>query len=438
MTRCFLWLVLAMVSLGGTAVLAQDAPTSDGSMLRVYVLTMQPGEAVYEKFGHNAIWIHDAGVGRDYAYNYGQFTFEDNFVWNFLSARMWYWMDRDPAAAVVRYYAEIQGRTVWAQELNLTPRQKERLRDRLELNKRPENKKYLYDYYTANCSTKVLDVLDEVLDGRVNQSLRAQPAPMTYRDHTRRSMRSNLIVYVALHAALGPYADQPLTAREEAFLPEKLQEHLRKVTVLDSGGNAVPLVLAETVVGQGTKSIQQIEVPQWAGRFFVAGLLVGVALVILARMAPRRSWAKAGVVLLAWVWTLIIGVGGATMFGFLFTSHVAAHRNENLLQVNPLALALVVLMPAMVLGYRWAYRPAVAIAGVIAGGAVLGFLMQALPWFNQVNGEIIALALPINAGLAAAAWTLSRTIPIRSAEVPLEVSPAASSGKPGKKSKRRK
>lgn len=407
-------LAMGVLLLLGRPLLAQ---TNDGSALRVYILTMQPGEAVYEKFGHNAIWIHDASTGKDTAYNYGQFTFEDRFIWNFLTARMMYWVDDDPALDVVNYYVRVQGRTVWAQELNLTPPQRAALKDLLDRNCRPENRKYLYDYYVANCSTKVLDKLDEVVGGRIKETLAKQPTGMTYRDHTRRSMRENLVVYIALHAALGPYADRPLSAYEEAFLPEKLQEHLRKVMVPDSGGNLTPLVVSEMVVGKGNRPIVQVTVPNWLIWFLLVGLGVGGLLVLLARMAPKRRWAKVGFVLLAWAWTLVIGVGGTTILGFWFTTHVAAHRNENLLQVSPLGLVLVVLIPALVLGYRWAYRPAVGVAGVVLAGGVLGFLMQALPWFNQVNGEIIALALPINAGLAVAAWQLARTIPVRSADV---------------------
>jgi hypothetical protein len=38
---------------------------------------------------------------------------------------------------------------------------------------------------------------------------------------------------------------------------------------------------------------------------------------------------------------------------------------------------------------------------------VLGLLLKVLPWFHQVNGEIVALALPINLAVAWAAWCLA-------------------------------
>ena len=38
-------------------------------------MTFGPGRQVWERFGHNAIWIHDPVHGTDEAYNYGLFDF---------------------------------------------------------------------------------------------------------------------------------------------------------------------------------------------------------------------------------------------------------------------------------------------------------------------------------------------------------------------------
>jgi hypothetical protein len=43
----------------------------------------------------------------------------------------------------------------------------------------------------------------------------------------------------------------------------------------------------------------------------------------------------------------------------------------------------------------------------MAALSVLGLLLKVLPWFHQVNGEIVALALPINCAIAWAAWVLA-------------------------------
>jgi hypothetical protein len=83
-----------------------------------------------------------------------------------------------------------------------------------------------------------------------------------------------------------------------------------------------------------------------------------------------------------------------------FTDHVMAYRNENLFQVNPLVLALAVLVPLGLGGSGRAARWARALALGLAGLSLLGLVLQVLPGFDQVNGQVIALALPIHLGFA--------------------------------------
>ena len=74
-------------------------------------------------------------------------------------------------------------------------------------------------------------------------------------------------------------------------------------------------------------------------------------------------------------------------------------RNENLLQFDVLSLALAVVLPLAIARAR-AVRAARTLSIVIAAIAFVGFAMQILPWFNQVNGEVIALTLPAHLALA--------------------------------------
>ena len=85
-----------------------------------------------------------------------------------------------------------------------------------------------------------------------------------------------------------------------------------------------------------------------------------------------------------------------------FTDHWVTYRNENVLQIGPLALVVAGLLPGAVLGRPAALRAARAFATIIAALSVAGLLLQVIPGLDQANGEIIALALPANAGLALA------------------------------------
>jgi hypothetical protein len=107
--------------------------------------------------------------------------------------------------------------------------------------------------------------------------------------------------------------------------------------------------------------------------------------------------------ILAVLWTFILGSAGLFLaWGELFTGHVAVYHNENLLHFNPLAILLVVLIPLMLAGRKWAMRPAriVMIAVVLCG--LIGLLLKSFPFFYQCNWGMIALTLPPNLGLLCA------------------------------------
>src|SRR5215218_7066159 len=231
-------------------------PSRADTTLRVYLLTMGPGDEVWEKFGHNAIWVHDPQRGGDPAYNYGMFDFQqENFILNFARGRMLYWMEGFDAFVTLDHYRALN-RSVWAQELNLTPAQARTVRDYLEWNQRPENRFYRYDYYRDNCSTRVRDVLDRVLGGALKAATASVPSGVTYRWHTRRLVgegAANLPIYTAINTGLGPAADRQVSKWDEMFLPMRLRDEVRALKVRDAGGNLVPLVAREQTVFTATR-----------------------------------------------------------------------------------------------------------------------------------------------------------------------------------------
>ena len=158
-------------------------------------MTMGPGAEVWERFGHNAIWIHDPTAEPDTAYNYGLFDFrQENFLLRFARGEMWYWMAGFPAEAYVQTYVE-DNRSVWLQELNLPPAARLELRRFLRWNERPANRFYHYDYYNDNCSTRVRDAIDRVIGGAIRQQTAAHadgqhvslPYPTPHRQRPARS-----------------------------------------------------------------------------------------------------------------------------------------------------------------------------------------------------------------------------------------------------------
>ncbi|HET6232500.1 MAG TPA: DUF4105 domain-containing protein [Longimicrobiaceae bacterium] len=380
----------------------------NGDSVRVYVMTFGPGDDVWEKFGHNAIWVHDPVAGTDQAYNYGMFDFrQENFVLRFVQGRMLYWMAGFDAGFTLDHYRQ-QNRDVWVQELNLTPAQRAELRDFLVWNQRDENRFYRYDYYRDNCSTRVRDAMDRVLHGALRARWGNVPTATTYRSHTERLTADDVPTYTGLMIGLAQPADRRITAWEEMFLPMRLRDYLRTAGTHDAAGRVVPLVRTERQMVQAVgRPAERTAPPQRIAWYLLAGVTIGGVIVLLGMRARRSGAARFGFAALASLWLILIGFGGLILLGlWTLTDHAIAYRNENLFQFDPVALPLILLVPCMAYGARWAARPAARIAVIAAALSVLGFALQALPWFYQVNGVVIALALPVHVALAYTALRL--------------------------------
>jgi len=377
---------------------AQDPP---GSHLKVYLMTMGTGGEIYERFGHNAIWIRDTAAGTDRIYNFGTFEVEPTFTGiilfgaKFAMGPQRYWLGVDTSLdhtiAVYRYFK----RDVVAQELNLSPTQRTDLASRLAINAREENKYYWYDYFRDNCSTRVRDILDVELGGALKQATTGKPAAGTLRFHTRRSITNNIPLFIGIDAAFGPNVDKPLDQWDEMFLPEKVQQRVRELKVAGADGTPQPLVAKEFPLL--TLGIFRVEPkpPQWGGPLFVTGLLVA-GLVRLA--AGRGALAKVGRVV-GGAWMLLMGIGGVILlFFWIFTQHVATWANHNLLLMSPLALALV---PAFWhragrTPPRWTPVVAIVVMASVAVGAVL-----AIPGVGGQRSELVGALVILPTFLAA-------------------------------------
>jgi hypothetical protein len=290
----------------------------------------------------------------------------------------------------------------------MSPEARRELQEFLEWNERPENRFYHYDYYRDNCSTRVRDALDRALQGRIRQETSELATGRTYRFHTRRLTENDPLVYTGLLLALGQPVDRPISAWEEMFLPLALREHLRSITVPGSDGRPTPLVRSERTLFESTGTPPPDRPPFWTRIYLGIGIVLGSGIFLAGAKAHRSRLARAGLIGVSGTWALVVGMVGLVLVGLWgLTDHAAAFHNENLLQANPLALALLWLLPKAARGAT--DRRALVAAGIVAGLSLLGLVLKPLSSFYQVNGEIIALALPIHLGVATGVWRLRRS-----------------------------
>ena len=394
---------LSIATIGGLS-FAQEIPLADnGSNFDVALITFGPGTEVWERFGHNAIQIRDRSTGEARLYNYGIFDFDqENFFLNFARGRMMYHMAVGDSAEEFPVYRD-EGRWIVEQDLNLEPAQRAKLATFLNWNARPENSNYRYDYFTANCSTRVRDALDMVVDGAIRQQTVSPSRGFTYRMDALRLMRPETLLTIGIDAGLGPFADRNLSYWDESFVPMELMRHMREIHRVDAAtGASVPLVAREVRLAEARIPDPLDVPPDWFWRALIVGVAIGLALIVLAR-AASRAWARMAFGLFAIVSAIVLSAGGLVLLGlWLLTDHVSAWRNENILLFDPLCLLL---LPAWFGSFRarWlssTFARAVGLTVALLAG--LALFIKVFPAFPQDNRFWLALLLPIHLGFAAA------------------------------------
>ena len=391
LARPLAWmLVLAMLLAMPPLALAAAAP-------RIGVMTMQPGEVFFERFGHDAIVVVDPDSGEAVSYNFGFFDpSEPDFLSRFIRGEMMYHLVALPATQDLAQY-QAAGRGVSMQWLDLEPEQARALAALLAERARPENSRYRYDYFTANCATQVRDALDTAMGGALKAQLAGRSRGNTYRSEAVRLASPAPWMWLGFDLGLGPYADRALSRWEEAFVPMRLADSLREAR----NRQGRPLVQSEQELLPHLIAPEPVEAPRRWWPWLLAGLSLATA-IFAARRRPRLL---AGFALPLW---LLCGLAGALLvFLWGFTAHQAGWANRNLFLLSPLCLFLlpgaIALLRRRVPGRL--FRP---LLWAVAAIAMLGWILQWLSLQPQYNLSWIALLLPVHVALALALGRRSR------------------------------
>lgn len=189
---CMLWVLLG-------AVLSSAAQAKP----EFYLVTYGPGTEVWERFGHNALWLRDRVTGEDRLFNYGFFDFQQKgFFKNFLLGRMLYFAAATEPSDEFAFYQRYN-RTITYQRLNLSDEQAQHLAQLLKRSVQPEHREYLYDYFLDNCSTRVRDAIDEALGQHLVQQSDALPADTTFRESALTLVQDDFLLYLGIQRVWG-------------------------------------------------------------------------------------------------------------------------------------------------------------------------------------------------------------------------------------------
>jgi len=369
----------------------------------VFLVTVGPGDLVWERFGHNGLVIRDKERGFNQIFHWGLFSFQSENFWpRYIRGEMLYAMGSIGADVFVQLNTE-SDRNVWVQKLSLTTDQKNKLAHFLIENDTDASRTYRYDYYLDNCSTRVRDAIDQVLGDVIARALQGKETGESFRSHTRRLLQGLPMAYLASQLVLGNPGDRDISIWEETFTPMALRRHLNTVALEDGS----PLVLSDRQIFHSKSIKEPTEIKSFLLIFSGIGFSLGLCFAVLGHFTTKGCrWSRVGLGLLGSLWGLLSGlVGTLLLLGWFFTEHRFWYWNENLLQYNPLSLALAFLFPILLLRGHLPRRAA-QLSYAIVALSVAGLLLQILPGFDQVNGEIIALTLPVHVGLS---WAAGRT-----------------------------
>jgi hypothetical protein len=370
-------LLLVFILLSDTAF--AQMPLSDSAQISVITCGPYQGE-LYSAFGHSAIRVYDPASGRDLAFNYGVFDFDQpNFYLNFTRGHLLYKLGVYPYDLFRDYYIS-HNRFVHEQILDLTQEEKQKVMDYLFWNAQPENVNYLYDYFYNNCATKIRDVFADVFGDSITFDGSYITTTYTIRDLTEIYLQQQPWGDLGIDVCLGLPMDKKISAYEYMFLPDYVESGFNHATL-----NGKPIV-KETV------SVYEAEPEEQSFSFIHPWIVFGLFLLITI-IITLLDWRKKK--LTKWFDVFVFSIAG--WLGLLLfilwvaTDHKAAANNFNLLWAFPLhAVAAPMLFRAKYDGFVKRYFMATGIV-LIATLLFWSFLPQQLNVF--LIPVIIALAI---------------------------------------------
>ena len=282
---------------------------------QISILTCGTGNQLYSLFGHTAIRVFDPKEGIDRVYNYGMFNFRTpNFYAKFVKGDLLYFVVYEDYKNFVVNYA-YDNRSVVEQELNLTPEQKQSIWQKLNESLAEDKRFYIYKFIDQNCTTKVVDVLNEVLPTPVQTAVEGNTA--TYRTILNTYLKDRYFEMLGINLIFGNKVDHPSTL---LFLPDKFQLGLTNSTNGDQ-----PLVKEETTVFKS----QPVEGYVWWNTYWFASVMT-LALFVLTLNKTVRSF-----------YFILMGVLGVFFIAVGFYSlHEEILLNNVVFLCNPLFIII--------------------------------------------------------------------------------------------------
>ena len=310
---CLLPLLLLFGLFTSSHLIAQD---SSKAALQISILTCAPGEDVYTAWGHTAIRIIDSSKQTDIVYNFGTFDFDTpNFLLEFIKGNLNYFLSADNFQNFILEY-QYYGRSIKEQVLVLSDVEKINWQNALLKNLEGNNRYYLYNFITDNCTTRVKDGFYQFANTQVPPS-----NIKSFRTHVVEAPYQQGIPWIGLgiDVLLGAVSDQAPTALQAGFLPDLFFEQLAaQAKHIASTQN---YDFTKTVPVQPTDPVYYI---------------IGLIMVYLFVGKWNARWTMIAAKIIDVSLLFIFGLGGLLLlYMSVFSKHTACHNNFNIAWIHP-------------------------------------------------------------------------------------------------------
>lgn len=310
---CLLPLLLLFGLFTSSHLIAQD---SSKAALQISILTCAPGEDVYTAWGHTAIRIIDSSKQTDIVYNFGTFDFNTpNFLLEFIKGNLNYFLSADNFQNFILEY-QYYGRSIKEQVLVLSDVEKINWQNALLKNLEGNNRYYLYNFITDNCTTRVKDGFYQFANTQVPPS-----NIKSFRTHVVEAPYQQGIPWIGLgiDVLLGAVSDQAPTALQAGFLPDLFFEQLAaQASYIESTQN---YDFTKTVPVQPTDPVYYI---------------IGLIMVYLFVGKWNARWTVIAAKIIDVSLLFIFGLGGLLLvYMSVFSKHTACHNNFNIAWIHP-------------------------------------------------------------------------------------------------------
>ena len=330
MLKKILFIIISVLILDSYA---QEKNTANISQYDISILTIGPGNSLSDAFGHSGIRVIDKQNNFDIVFNYGVYDYNaPNFYSNFVKGRPIYSLGLNNYEDFYNSYVK-QSRQIIEQKINLSEYQKKLLVNKLITNSKEANRSYQYNYFEDNCSTKIADIFNEILEKEIeNENYDLDATTLnSYRKLVYKHISPNSWGALGIDICLGAVIDRNISLKDELFLPYNLKSYFDNLGSLNiKDGN---LVETNVIYGEYSDYTENSFSPVYV--ILILSLII--ILITFFDYIRRSKTAILDVILL-----LITGlIGILLIYLWFFSNHIASAWNYNLLWAMPFNLILV-------------------------------------------------------------------------------------------------